>query len=98
MASLSSGLSAVLSAVVQLLADTGLTPAECAYIGDDVIDLPVMRQVGFAVAVPAAPHLVQSHAHYVTGSSGGRGAVREVCELILQAQGKLDAALARYLA
>jgi 3-deoxy-D-manno-octulosonate 8-phosphate phosphatase (KDO 8-P phosphatase) len=52
----------------------------------------------FAVAVPAAPHLVQSHAHYVTGSSGGRGAVREVCELILQAQGKLDAALARYLA
>ena len=85
-------------AFAQLLADTGLTPANCAYIGDDVIDLPVMRQVGLAVAVPDAPHLVQSHAHYVTGRTGGRGAVRELCELILQAQGKLDAALARYLA
>ena len=85
-------------AFAQLLADTGLSAADCAYIGDDVIDLPVMRQVGFAVAVPDAPNLVRSHAHYVTGSAGGRGAVRELCELILHAQGKLDDALAVYLA
>lgn len=85
-------------AFARLLADTGLSAADCAYIGDDVIDLPVMRQVGFAVAVPDAPNLVRSHAHYVTGSAGGRGAVRELCELILHAQGKLDDALAVYLA
>lgn len=85
-------------AFARLLADTGLSAADCAYIGDDVIDLPVMRQVGFAVAVPDAPNLVRSHAHYVTSSAGGRGAVRELCELILHAQGKLDDALAVYLA
>ena len=85
-------------AFARLLADTGLSAADCAYIGDDVIDLPVMRQVGFAVAVPDAPNLVRSHAHYVTGSAGGRGAVRELCKLILHAQGKLDDALAVYLA
>ena len=81
----------------ELLQKTGLTPAQCAYIGDDVIDLPVMRQVGFAVAVPDAPNVVRSHAHYVTGRTGGQGAVRELCELIMQAQGTLDAALAPYL-
>ncbi|MGE8358311.1 MAG: phenylphosphate carboxylase subunit delta, partial [Microvirgula sp.] len=63
----------------------------------DVVDLPVMRRVGLAVAVPAAPDVVRSHAHYVTGRHGGHGAVREVCELIMQAQGTLDAALAPYL-
>ena len=56
-----------------------------------------MRRVGFPVAVPAAPNIVLSHAQYVTGRQGGEGAVREVCELILQAQGRLDAALRPYL-
>ena len=68
-----------------------------AYVGDDVVDLPVMRRVGLAVAVADAHPLVLEHAHWRTRSPGGRGAAREVCELILRAQGKLDAMLAAYL-
>lgn len=86
-----------MEAFQHLLAATGLTPEDCAYMGDDVIDLPVMRRVGFAVSVPDAPNVVRSHAHYVSGCRGGEGAVREVTELIMQSQGTLDAALARYL-
>lgn len=85
-------------AFADLLQKTGLTASECAYIGDDVIDLPVMSKVGLAVAVPGAPSFVQQHAHFVTGSSGGNGAVRELCELILQAQGNFDRLMASYLA
>lgn len=81
-----------------LIAELGFTPEQCGYMGDDVIDLPVMRRVSFAVAVPDSPTLVRQHAHYVTGARGGNGAVREVCEVIMQAQGTLDAQLAPYLA
>lgn len=84
--------------LAELLEKTGLEPADCAYIGDDVVDLPVMTRVGLAVAVPEAPSLVQQHAHYVTGASAGQGAVRELCERLLQAQGKFDALMAQYLA
>lgn len=80
-----------------LLAETGLDAAECACVGDDVIDLPVMLRSGLAVCVPAAPALVKRHAHYVTRLEGGNGAVREVCELIMRARNTLDAQLARYL-
>ena len=74
-------------------------PAEAsAYMGDDVIDLPVMRRMALALTVPEAPQLVRDHAHYVTRRNGGNGAVREVCELIMSAQGTLDAQLAQYLA
>lgn len=69
-----------------------------SYMGDDVIDLPVLRRCGFAASVPEAPALVRRHAHYITHAAGGRGAVREFAELVLHAQGSLDAALARYLA
>lgn len=86
-----------LASFQQLLHDTGFTEAECGYMGDDVIDLPVMRRVAFAVAVPDSPNLVRQHAHYVTGARGGQGAVREACEIIMQAQGTLDAQLAPYL-
>lgn len=82
----------------ELLQLTGLDAEECAYIGDDVVDLPVMTQVGLAVAVPEAPSLVRQHSHYVTGASGGMGAVRELCERLLQAQGKFDELMAQYLA
>src|SRR5436309_1430891 len=58
----------------ELLDKTGLKPEQCAYIGDDVVDLPVMTKVGLAVAVPDAPNLVRQHSHYVTGASGGAGA------------------------
>jgi len=81
-----------------LLQRLGLTWAAASYMGDDVIDLPVLRRCGFAASVPEAPALVRQHAHYVTRAAGGRGAVREFAELVLQAQGTLDAALARYLA
>lgn len=85
-------------AFAELLAKTGINAADCAYIGDDVIDLPVMSRVGLAVAVPAAPSFVRQHAHFVTGNSGGMGAVRELCELILQAQGNYERLMAAYLA
>jgi 3-deoxy-D-manno-octulosonate 8-phosphate phosphatase (KDO 8-P phosphatase) len=66
-------------------------------MGDDVVDLPVMRRCGLALSVPNAPLLVRQHAHYVTRAGGGRGAVREACELIMHAQGKLAHALETYL-
>lgn len=86
-----------LTAFLELLEKTGLDPAECAYMGDDVVDLPVMRRCGLAVCVPAAPALVKQHSHAITQSSGGSGAVRELCELIMQAQGTFEAQMAPYL-
>ena len=81
----------------ELLQTTGLTASQAAYIGDDVVDLPVMRQVGFAIAVNDAPEMVKQHAHYVTQARGGKGAAREACEFILDAQGLLDGLLQSYL-
>ncbi len=81
----------------KLIASLGLEYADCGYIGDDVVDLPLLRRVVFAASVPNGAPIVQSHVHYVTKATGGRGAVREICERILDAQGKLDAALARFL-
>lgn len=69
----------------------------CGYMGDDVVDLPVLRCCGFAATVADAPPLVRRHAHYVAASQAGRGAVREVCEFIMNSSGKLDALLATYL-
>lgn len=86
-----------LTAFLELLEKTGLDPAECAYMGDDVVDLPVMRRCGLAVCVPAAPALVKQHSHYITQLPGGGGAVRELCELIMQAQGTFEMQLAPYL-
>ena len=68
-----------------------------AYMGDDVVDLPVMRRAGLAISVPAAPELVKAHSHYITTRAAGHGAVREACEFLMRAQGTLDAALAPYL-
>ncbi|MEB4592281.1 3-deoxy-manno-octulosonate-8-phosphatase KdsC [Candidatus Thiothrix sp. Deng01] len=85
-------------AFADLLAKTGLNAENIAYVGDDVVDLPVMTQVGFAVAVQDAHYFVRQHAHWVTEATGGRGAAREVCELLLHTQGKLQAKLESYLA
>ncbi|MBS0329950.1 MAG: HAD hydrolase family protein, partial [Proteobacteria bacterium] len=68
-----------------------------AYMGDDVVDLPVMRRAGLAITVPAAPELVKAYSHYTTVREAGHGAVREACEFLMRAQGTLDAALAPYL-
>jgi 3-deoxy-D-manno-octulosonate 8-phosphate phosphatase (KDO 8-P phosphatase) len=74
-----------------------LDDSRIAYVGDDVVDLPVMRRVGLAIAVADAHPLVLAHAHWRTSAPGGRGAARDVCEFLLDAQGKLDALYARYL-
>jgi len=71
--------------------------SSCAYVGDDLIDLPVMTRCGLSICVPSSPILVKKHAHYVTNSEGGQGAVREVCEMIMRSQGTLDAQLDKYL-
>lgn len=86
-----------LGAIQELLAQLRLPPAAAAFMGDDVVDLPVMRHVGLALSVPDAPQVVRDRAHYVTRRSGGYGAVREACELLMSAQGTLDTQLSPYL-
>lgn len=81
-----------------LLAETRLTAQDCGFMGDDVIDLPVMTRVTFAASVPNGHPEVRARAHYVAEANGGRGAVREVCDFILRAQNNYEAALAPYLA
>ena len=83
------GASDKLAAFHALLAQLGLEPSACAYVGDDLPDLPVMKACGLAVAVANAVDGVKARAHYVTRTPGGRGAVREFCELVLRAQGQL---------
>ena len=73
-----------------LRSELALPAAACAHIGDDLPDVPVFVRCGLAVAVPHAPPIVRARAHFVTGRGGGRGAVRELCEMILAAQGVLD--------
>ncbi len=73
-----------------------LTPLQVAYVGDDINDIPVMLQVGLAITVADAPALVVQHAHWQTQALGGRGAAREVCELIMQAQGTWTTQLSQY--
>ena len=85
-------------ALAKLLEATGATLDQCGYIGDDVIDLPLLLKVGFAVAVPSGHPEVQHRAHYVTRAAGGRGAVREVCDMVMRAQGTYEQALAPYFA
>ncbi len=85
-----------LEAYDQLQRETGLEARQIAYMGDDLIDIPVMRRVGLAVAVPnASPH-VFPYAHYITRAKGGQGACRELCEIILQVQGRWNELTARY--
>jgi 3-deoxy-D-manno-octulosonate 8-phosphate phosphatase (KDO 8-P phosphatase) len=74
-----------------------VSPEEICFMGDDLIDVPVLRRVGFAVTVPNAVDEAKSAAHHVTSKAGGRGAVREMCDLILKSQGKWDAVTAKYL-
>ena len=86
-----------LSVFESLLKSLALSPAQSAGLGDDVIDLPFLTRCGFAAAVPLAPADVQQRVHYVTTAHGGRGAVREFCDLIMQTQGTWDAAMKKYL-
>lgn len=81
----------------QLLEQTAIPMQACGFIGDDVIDLPILTRVGFAVSVPNGHPEVQQRVHYVTDAGGGHGAAREICDFILRAQGNYAAALAPYL-
>lgn len=80
----------------ETLDHAGVENLEVAYIGDDLNDIPLMLQSGLGVAVADAALETREHAHYVTSAAGGFGAVREVIELILRAQGRWDELLARY--
>ena len=87
-----------LASMQKMLVQLKLPLDAVAFMGDDVMDLPVMLRVGLAISVPNAPQIVRDRAHYVTERDGGHGAVREACELLMSAQGTLDAQLAPYLA
>jgi 3-deoxy-D-manno-octulosonate 8-phosphate phosphatase (KDO 8-P phosphatase) len=86
-----------LPAYEELRDKLGLLDDQVAYVGDDVVDLPIMRRVGLAIAVKDAHPFVIQHAHWQTPRNGGRGAARDVCEMVLEAQGNLKAALDSYL-
>jgi 3-deoxy-D-manno-octulosonate 8-phosphate phosphatase (KDO 8-P phosphatase) len=86
-----------LEGFAHLLERTGVNPDQVAYMGDDVVDLPVMRKVGFAIAVSNAHPWVIQHAHWQTPRAGGRGAARDACELLMQARGVLQRELESYL-
>ena len=86
-----------LPAYEKLKQELELSDEQIAYVGDDVVDLPVMTKVGLAIAVQDAHHVTKEHAHWITPSNGGRGAAREVCEMLMQAQGTLQEATDYYL-
>ena len=91
------GIKNKLETMQELLSSLDISADEAGYMGDDIIDLQVMNACGFS-ATPADGHdLAKRYARLISSKNGGRGAVREVCEFILEAQGKLDAALAPYL-
>jgi len=81
----------------QLLGELGLRPEQTAYVGDDVVDLPIMLEVGLAIAVQNAHPLVRQYAHWITPSIGGYGAAREACEMIMYAQGTYQTEMRKYL-
>jgi len=82
----------------EILAKTGLTADAVAYVGDDLPDLPVLRRVGFAATVADGMTELKPHVHYITRAPGGRGAVREICDLLLQAGGHWESLTDRYFA
>jgi 3-deoxy-D-manno-octulosonate 8-phosphate phosphatase (KDO 8-P phosphatase) len=84
-------------AFAEILDKLQLTPQQVAYVGDDVVDLPVMSKVGLAIAVQDAHPMVLKHAHWQTPHCGGRGAGRDVCEMLMEARGVLQETLDSYL-
>ena len=82
----------------EILKQAGFHASQAAFVGDDVIDLPVMRACGLAVAVPNSRKEVLKEAHFVTSNAGGEGALRDAVEYILRAQGKLKKVIEAYIA
>ena len=91
------GVDAKLPCLLGLLAQLNLDLSAAGFMGDDLLDLPVLSRVGFAATVPEAPEAVRKHTHHVTLRAGGAGAAREVAELILTAHALLDPMIAEYL-
>lgn len=85
-----------LAAYEAILKSTGLRPPQTGYVGDDLMDLPLLNRVGFAAAPANAVAEIRRRVHYTTEHGGGRGAVREICDLILEAQGNLARMQARF--
>jgi 3-deoxy-D-manno-octulosonate 8-phosphate phosphatase (KDO 8-P phosphatase) len=79
-----------------LINKLGISPDEAAFMGDDIVDISPMRKCGLAITVPSARSPVKDYAHYVTSNSAGRGAVREVCELIMKAQHTFETVTSKY--
>jgi 3-deoxy-D-manno-octulosonate 8-phosphate phosphatase (KDO 8-P phosphatase) len=80
----------------RILQKNNLTAEAIAYMGDDIVDIPVLKMVGFSVAVADAVDLVKKTVDYITVNSGGQGAVREICEMLLMSQGYWNEVAARY--
>jgi 3-deoxy-D-manno-octulosonate 8-phosphate phosphatase (KDO 8-P phosphatase) len=91
------GVSDKRAVMADLLAAEGLDFTQAGYMGDDIVDLAVMRACGFAATVPEAEPLIKQHADFIAHSPAGCGAARDVCELILRAQGKLEAVIAAHM-
>ena len=91
------GIQDKLTVFLEILKQEKLRPAEAAFVGDDVIDLPVMRNCGLAIAVKNARKEVKDEAHYVTPHAGGDGALRDAVEYILKAQGKFKKVVDEYI-
>lgn len=85
-----------IEAYESIMSETGLTDDQLCCMGDDLIDIPIMRRVGFSVAVPNCVPEVLPFAHYVTKAYGGRGACREICNLLLRVQGHWEEITTRY--
>ena len=90
------GVSSKLEAYERILRDAGLTDEAVAYMGDDLLDLPVLARAGLSAAPADGASEVRAHVHWVSAHGGGRGAVRELIELVLRAQGRWDAVVREY--
>lgn len=86
-----------IAALAEIMQKTSLNPDQVAHIGDDLLDLPVMTRVGLSIAVNDANDAVKDYADWCTKTAGGQGAVREVCDFIMQTQGTFDKILDHYM-
>lgn len=91
------GITNKLETMRELLGKLGISADEAGYMGDDIVDLQVMAACGFSATPADGQEIVKQYSQLISSKAGGKGAVREVCEFILDAQGKLEAALAPYL-
>lgn len=91
------GIKDKLAALDEIISQTGIIREHIAFVGDDLMDLPVMKRVGISFCVPDACHEVKHHSDMITTQKAGHGAVREICEQILKANGVWDAIVNKYL-